>query len=72
MAGAEQASVTKRSFFFPDSDSAKFSEIYQGRFNCTSDKSLREKEDWEVLEMLKTKREKSQRGMCKIVSINNQ
>ena len=58
MAGAEQASVTRRSFFFPDSDSAKFSEIYQGRFNCTSDKSLREKEDWEVLEMLKTKREK--------------
>ena len=32
---------------------------------------MREKEDWKVLEMLKTKREKSQRGMCKIVSINN-
>ena len=63
MAGAQQASGTSRSFLLPDSDSTKFSDVYQGIFNCVSDKSLREKKDWEVSEVLKAKREKRQRGV---------
>lgn len=34
MAGAWQASGTRRSFLLPDSDSTKFSDVYQGIFNC--------------------------------------